>query len=188
MDDVDETPDSVLAARARTGDAAAFGALVVRHQPAAIRLATIVGGSLDDAADIVQEAFVKAYRALPQQRDLAVVRAWMLRIVANEAKNFRRSSSRRTRRDDHYGSWVSATPLDPEAVALATTDAQLLIAALARLGERDRQVIGFRYFAGLTEAETATALDAAAGTVKSRTARALARLRQELDGSGVRGD
>ncbi|TPW14234.1 MAG: RNA polymerase sigma-70 factor, ECF subfamily [Acidimicrobiaceae bacterium] len=153
MDDVDETPDSVLAARARTGDAAAFGALVVRHQPAAIRLATIVGGSLDDAADIVQEAFVKAYRALPQQRDL-----------------------------------VSATPLDPEAVALATTDAQLLIAALARLGERDRQVIGFRYFAGLTEAETATALDAAAGTVKSRTARALARLRQELDRSGVRGD
>jgi RNA polymerase sigma factor (sigma-70 family) len=64
---------------------------------------------------------------------------------------------------------------------LAADDARDLRLALARIGARDRQVLAYRYFAGLSEAETARALDVATGTVKSRTARALGRLRAEME-------
>jgi RNA polymerase sigma factor (sigma-70 family) len=176
-----EPSDADLVTRARAGDNAAFGALVGRFQQAALRLAAAISGSVDDAADIAQEAFVKAHRSLPKLTDPAMVRSWMLRIVANEAKNHLRGRDRRRRRDERYGSWVLAAVPDPEVSALDSDNARDLGVALGRLGTRDRQVLAYRYFAGLTEMETARALDAAVGTVKSRTARALARLRVEME-------
>ncbi len=184
MDDGAAQPDAVLVQRALAGDRRAFGALVERHQAAAIRLATVIGGSVADAPDIAQEAFVKAHAALPRQRESDLVRSWLLRIVANEAKNFRRSRSRRERRDDRFAAAVVSTPLDPAAAAVLATEADALLAAVRRLNGRDRQVIGYRYFGGLSEAETAAALQIAVGTVKSRTARALERLRTELGSEG----
>jgi RNA polymerase sigma-70 factor, ECF subfamily len=177
-----EPSDSELVARACAGDDAAVGALVGRFQVAALRLAAAISGSADDAADIAQEAFVKAIRALPRLADPATVRSWMLRIVANEAKNHLRSRDRRRHRDERYGSWVVAAPPDPEVSALDADDARGLGLALGRIGTRDRQVIAYRYFAGLSEGETALALGVAVGTVKSRTARALARLRADMEG------
>ena len=176
-----EPSDIELVARARAGDGAAFGALVGRYQSAAMRLAAAISGSVDDAADIAQEAFVKAHRSLPKLADPAMVRPWMLRIVANEAKNVLRGRGRRRQREQRYGSWVLAAVSDPESSALAADDARDLGLALGRIGARDRQILAYRYFAGLSEAETARALDVATGTVKSRTARALARLRTELE-------
>ena len=176
-----EPSDSDLVARARAGDAAAFGALVGRYQTAALRLAAAVSGSVVDAADIAQEAFVKAHRSLPKLADPAMVRPWMLRIVANEAKNHLRGRDRRRQRDARYGSWVVAAPPDPEVSALDADTARELGVALGRLAARDRQVLGYRYFAGMSEAETARAVGVAVGTVKSRTARALDRLRIEME-------
>ncbi len=176
-----EPSDSDLVARARAGDAAAFGALVGRYQTAALRLAVAVSGSVVDAADIAQEAFVKAHRSLPKLADPAMVRPWMLRIVANEAKNHLRGRDRRRQRDARYGSWVVAAPPDPEVSALDADTARELGVALGRLAARDRQVLGYRYFAGMSEAETARAVGVAVGTVKSRTARALDRLRIEME-------
>jgi RNA polymerase sigma factor (sigma-70 family) len=176
-----ERSDSELVARARAGDPAAFGALVGRHQTAALRLAAAISGSVDDAADIAQEAFVKAHRSLPRLSDPAMVRSWMLRIVANEAKNHLRGRDRRRRRDERYGSWVVAAVPDPELSALGADEARGLGLALGRIGARDRQVLAYRYFAGLSEVETAAAAGVAVGTVKSRTARALARLRVEME-------
>jgi RNA polymerase sigma factor (sigma-70 family) len=175
-----EPSDTDLVTRARGGDDAAFGALVGRYQTAALRLAAVISGSTDDAADIAQEALVKAHRSLAKLTDPAMVRPWMLRIVANEAKNHLRSRDRRHQRELRYGSWVVAAMPDPEDSVLDADDAHELALALARIGERDRQVLAYRYFAGLSEIETARALDVAAGTVKSRTARALARLRVEM--------
>jgi RNA polymerase sigma-70 factor (ECF subfamily) len=109
-----------------------------------------------------------------------MVRPWMLRIVANEAKNVLRGRARRRQREHRYGSWVMAPASDPESSALDADDARGLGLALGRMAARDRQVLAYRYFAGLSEAETARALGVATGTVKSRTARALARLRAEL--------
>jgi RNA polymerase sigma factor (sigma-70 family) len=176
-----EPSDTDLVARARAGDNAAFGALVGRYQKPALRLATAISGSVDDAADIAQEAFVKAHRSLPKLADPSMVRSWMLRIVANEAKNHLRGRDRRHRRDERYGSWVLAAVPDPEASALDSDDARGLSVALGRLGSRDRQVLAYRYFAGLSEVETAHAAGIPLGTVKSRTARALSRLRTELE-------
>jgi RNA polymerase sigma factor (sigma-70 family) len=175
-----EPTDTDLVTRARAGDAAAFGALVGRHQGAALRVAAAISGSPVDAADIAQEAFVKAHRSLRKLTDPAMVRSWMLRIVANEAKNHLRGRDRRRQRDQRYGSWVVADMPDPEASALDAADARELALALGRIGERDRQMLAYRYFAGLSEAEAAAAAGVPVGTVKSRTARALARLRTEM--------
>jgi RNA polymerase sigma factor (sigma-70 family) len=176
-----EGSDSELVTRARAGDSAAFGALVGRYQTAALRLAAAISGSADDAADIAQEAFVKAHRSLPRLTDPAMVRSWMLRIVANEAKNHLRGRDRRRRRDERFGSWVVAAVPDPERSALDAEDARALGRALGRIGARDRQVLAYRYFAGLSEVETAAAAGVAVGTIKSRTARALGRLRVEME-------
>jgi RNA polymerase sigma-70 factor (ECF subfamily) len=176
-----EPSDTDLVARARAGDGAAFGALVGRYQTAALRLAAAISGSTDDAADIAQEALVKAHRSLPKLTDPAMIRPWMLRIVANEAKNHLRGRYRRRLREERYGSWMIGTLPEPEVSALAADEARDMRVALARIGVRDRQVLAYRYFAGLSEAETARALDVATGTVKSRTARALARLRAEME-------
>jgi RNA polymerase sigma-70 factor (ECF subfamily) len=176
-----EPSDSDLVARARAGDSASFGALVGRYQQAALRLAAAISGSTDEAADIAQEAFVKAHRSLTKLTDPAMVRSWMLRIVANEAKNHLRGRDRRRRRDDRYASWVVATVPDPEATALSSDEARNLAQALGRIGMRDRQVLAYRYFAGLSEVETSVAVGVPLGTVKSRTARALTRLRTELE-------
>jgi RNA polymerase sigma-70 factor (ECF subfamily) len=184
MDDRDEAPDAELAARAAAGDTTAFGALVRRHQAAAIRLATIVGGSIDEAPDIVQEAFVKAYRALAGRPTPDLVRSWMLRIVANEAHNSRRGRDRRVRRDDRYFGRAGVGGEDTMSAALSVLEAELLVDAMGRLHARDREILGYRYFAGLSEAETASALGTAQGTVKSRTARALERLRKDLSSRG----
>jgi RNA polymerase sigma-70 factor (ECF subfamily) len=176
-----EPTDTDLVARARAGDNAAFGALVGRYQTAALRLAAAITGSVVDAADIAQEAFVKAHRSLPRLADPTMVRSWMLRIVANEAKNHLRGRDRRRQRDERYGSWAIATVPDPEGSALDADDAKELGLALGRIGQRDRQVLAYRYFAGLSEAETAAAAGIPLGTVKSRTARALTRLRIEME-------
>jgi RNA polymerase sigma-70 factor (ECF subfamily) len=173
--------DAELTARARDGDVAAYEELVTRYQALAFRVAWLVVRHRGEAEDAVQDAFVKAYYALPRFRPGAPFRPWLLRIVANEARNRGRS----TRRHDRLTIRVAATddPVhspSPEGVALARDDAETLTAALDRLPERDRLVIAYRYLFEMTEAETADALGVRPGTVKSRLSRAMVRLRTEL--------
>ncbi len=172
--------EAALVARARAGDVGAFGELVDRHQRAALRTAFAVGGSESEAEDVTQEAFVKAFRALPRFREGLPVRPWLMQIVANEARNRRRGRGRRERLAVRAAAVGGPGPSSSEDLALASVTAAALRAALARLDDRDRTVIAFRYFAGLSEAETAAALEVPAGTVKSRLSRALERLRAEL--------
>jgi RNA polymerase sigma-70 factor (ECF subfamily) len=184
-DPVDDAADeAVLVARARRGDRDAFGLLVERHQRAALRTAFVVCGTESEADDVAQEAFVKAFRALPRFREGEPLRPWLMRIVANEAKNRRRSRGRRERLAVRAAATAPTSVGSPEELALGAITAAHLREALARLDERDRTVIAFRYFAGLSEAETAAALDVPAGTVKSRLSRALDRLRAQLDEEG----
>ena len=176
---LDDETDELLVGRARAGDRAAYGELVRRHQGAALRLAAGVCGSAEEARDIVQDAFVKGYRSLGRYRGDAPVRSWLLRIVANEAKNEVRGRSRRHRREHHHERLrLVAAESDPvgERVA-AEAEAADLLDLLASLDEHDREVLACRFVAGLNEADTAATLDVPLGTVKSRTARALARAR-----------
>jgi RNA polymerase sigma factor (sigma-70 family) len=181
--------DAELIARARTGDVAAYEELVRRYQDVAIRTAYLVCPETD-ADDAVQESFIKAFAALPRFRDGAPLRPWLLRIVANEARNRRRSAGRRrglalraaAASGDGPG---GATVPGPEAVVIAAETRSELMAALATLRDDDREVLGARFLLDLSEAETAETLGVPRGTVKSRTSRALGRLREALTAAGV---
>jgi RNA polymerase sigma-70 factor (ECF subfamily) len=156
--------------------------LVRRYQQLAFRAAYVVTRSAADAEDAAQEAFVKAYHALSRFRSGAPFRPWLLRIVANEASNRRRSAGRSARlalRAVEDRTSQDAAP-SPEAAVLDDERRRLLLEAVNRLNERDRLVVGYRYFAELPERETAEVLGWRPGTVKSRLSRALARLRVEL--------
>jgi RNA polymerase sigma-70 factor (ECF subfamily) len=177
--------DATLISRTREGDVAAYERLVERYQDGAVRVAYVLCGP-DDATDVAQEAFVKAWRALGRFRDGAPFRPWLLRIVANEARNARRAAGRRARlavRASEDRPSGGAAPSTEEAV-LAAQRRQVVLAALEGLPDTDRDVISCRYFAGLSEAETAAVLGCRAGTVKSRLSRARARLRARLDATG----
>jgi RNA polymerase sigma-70 factor (ECF subfamily) len=168
--------------RARRGEVAAYEELVRRYEEVAYRTAYLVCGDADEARDAAQEGFVRAWRALPTFRSGAEPRPWMLRIVANAARNRRRGSSRRTA----MGLRLAEDPLlggaapSPEGAVLAAERRESLLAALERLSVDDRLVIGLRWFVELDEASMAAALDVPRGTVKSRLSRAMQRLRAEV--------
>ena len=176
--------DEVLVGRARMGDRDAFGELVGRHQRAALRVAAVISGSTEDASDIVQDAMVKVHRGLGSFRGTSAARSWILRVVANEAKNHVRGRVRRLARDDRSARGALDIVDPVESDALDRVEHEEIAAALARLGAADRAVLGCRFVADLSEAETAEVLGVPRGTVKSRTARALTRLRRQLEGSG----
>ena len=178
-----DVSDEELVRRALAQDTAAYGDLVRRHQLVALRLAAGICGSTEEARDIVQDAFVQGYRSLHRYRGEAPVRSWLLRIVANRAKNAIRASSRRRHREDRSAGLERQRAItDPVGDAVAGgRDAAAQLAALAALPARDREVLAARYLAGLTEAETAALLDVPVGTVKSRANRALAHARSLLE-------
>jgi len=172
--------DALLAERARQGDERAFEELVRSYQAVAFRTAYLLTGSPADAEDAAQTGFVKAWTALPRFRPGAPFKPWLLRIVANEAHNRRRSARRRAElelRAAAAGPSGDAAP-SPEGAALGRERRTELLAAVNGLDERDRDVLACRYFLELSEEETAQVLGVRRGTVKSRTARALARLRE----------
>jgi RNA polymerase sigma-70 factor (ECF subfamily) len=171
-----------LVQRAKRGDVEAYEALIRRYQQLAGRTAYVITGSAADAQDAVQEALVKAYAGLARFRDGSPFRPWLLRIVANEAISRRRAANRTVRlalRAAEGRPWEDAAP-SPEGAALARETQRELVAAMGRLRPEDRLVIAYRYWFDLSEAEMATALGCARGTVKSRLSRALRRLRTAM--------
>lgn len=174
--------DAELVERARKGDDAAFNELVRRYEGIALRTAYVISGNAADAEDATQTAFVKAYFALSRFRRRAPFSPWLLRIVANEATNARRSSRRRVSlalRAAEQGQLGDAAP-SSELALLGGRHAEDLVAALNRLPEGERQVVGCRYLLGFTEEETAEILHVPVATVRSRRVRALKRLRADL--------
>lgn len=131
---------------------------------------------------MTQEAFVKAYRALPAFRAGAAFRPWLLRIVANETRNAHRAWRRRSslalrlavRADE-----PDTTP-SPEQSAVTADTGEILLAAINAMPHRDRLVLTCRYFLDLSETETAQVLAWPRGSVKSRLSRALDKLRRAL--------
>src|SRR5438128_11236683 len=175
--------DGDLFARAQRGDKAAYEEIVRRYQEVAFRTAYVITGSTADAEDAAQEGFVKAYRALATFRAGAEPRPWLLRIVANEARNRVRSAGRRQQLELRLAEGFrpgDAAP-SPEAAAIASEERQRLLRLINQLDEDDRLVISSRYFLELSSEETAAALGIPEGTVKSRLSRALARLRARVE-------
>jgi RNA polymerase sigma-70 factor (ECF subfamily) len=177
---LDETE---LIRRAQRGDTHAYEELVHAHQGIAFRTAYVIARNASDAEEAAQDGFVKAWRALGRFREGAPFRPWLLRIVANEASNRRRSAGRRAslalRAAAHEPSGDAAP--SPESALLSAEQRSALLAAVDTLPDEQRDVVALRYFLALSEAEVAETLGIPQGTVKSRTARALERLRETYD-------
>jgi RNA polymerase sigma-70 factor, ECF subfamily len=175
--------ESDLIDRARRGDTHAYEELVHAYQGIAFRTAYLIARNAADAEEAAQDGFVKAWRALGRFRAGAPFRPWLLQIVANEARNRRRSAGRRANlvlRAATEASSGGAAP-SPEAAVLSAEQRTTLLAAVEELPEDQRLVISLRYLLDLSETEVAETLGVPHGTVKSRTARALERLRESYD-------
>src|SRR5262249_29286771 len=164
-----------------------YGSPVAAAQAIGSRVACLAGGSAAEAEEAAQEGFVKAWRALPRFRAGAPFRPWLLAIVANEARNRRRAAGRRAGLALRAAEQAARDPAgpSPEALVLSSARREALLAALNALDERDRSVLTCRFLLELSEEETAAALGCRRGTVKSRTSRALARLRERVGAEEV---
>lgn len=162
--------------RARQGDESAWANLVQQHQDAVFRLTYLLVGDGDEAEDVAQETFIRAFYALYRFDTTRPLRPWLLQIAKNLAHNRRRAVRRYLAA---LGRWWQAVPAQEEAsiVVLQEQEAQELWQAVQQLQRNDQEVIYLRYFLELSVADTAMTLGVAEGTVKSRLSRALARLR-----------
>jgi RNA polymerase sigma-70 factor (ECF subfamily) len=163
--------------RAKHGDMAAFEELTIQHSADAFRLAAAMVGP-DEAADMVQEAFVAAWRTLPTLRDSDRWESWMRSILMNRCRNALRTRSRRPR--------LVVLDMDRPTTArevhepMREVDARWAMQdALAALRPEDRAVIVLHYLADLPLREVAATLGLRLGTVKSRLNSGLRALRAE---------
>ena len=168
--------ESTLIRHAARGDAAAWEPLVLTHQEAVFRLAYLILGDPDDAADIAQEAFLRAWNHIKRFDPTRPLRPWLLSIVANLARNRHRSAGRylatltRVFRNE-------PAPTNIEEKSAQHMEAKELWKAVQSLSMPDQQIVYLRYFLDLSVTETAEVLRVAEGTVKSRLSRALEHLR-----------
>jgi RNA polymerase sigma factor (sigma-70 family) len=174
--------DTLMVQRAQRGDATAYEELVRRYQTVAFRTAWLILTDPDDARDAVQTAFLKAWLAIRQVDASRPFQPWLLTIVANEARNRRRARGRwlaRLAPAKTIDLLVESAPL-PELEAVRRDEAATVLRHLAAMAEADRLTLWCRYVLELGEQETADILGCAVGTVKSRSHRALERLRAHL--------
>lgn len=157
---------------------ARFAAFVEGHRDRAVRLAwRLVGGDAGAAEDVVQDAFVRAWRALDRFRGESSLATWFYRIVVRQAANHRRWRAVRER----MGGWGSADAPDPAPAAAGDPALRARIdGAVAGLSRRQREVFVLVHLEGFTLRETAAVLGRPEGTVKSHLHRALGHLRREL--------
>jgi RNA polymerase sigma-70 factor, ECF subfamily len=168
--------ESIFIRRAMTGDAEAWEPLVRTHQEAVFRFAYLLLGDPDDAEDVAQETFLRAWRYLARFDSTRPLRPWLLSIASNLASNRRRSAGR------YLSALMRAFRDEPPSATLEEKSAQRTQAdhlreAVKTLNNTDQQIVYLRYFLDLSVAETAEALNIAQGTVKSRLSRALEKLR-----------
>ena len=164
---------------ARRGDTHAWELLVQLYQQPVFRLAYLLLGDADDAEDVAQETFLRAYHALGSFDLARPLRPWLMRITTNLCHNWRRSVGRYLAVLQKV---LRSEPVADSIMAQAErlVEGKTLWEAVRRLRLEDQQVIYLRYFLDCSELETAMILGVAQGTVKSRQHRALARLRALL--------
>lgn len=172
--------DADCALRARQGDGSAYAELVARYQDRIYRFLLRLTRSRDDALDIAQETFLRAYQGLPGWQPRAPFAAWLFRIARNLAFDLLRRHQRVefVALDDDAD--VADSAPTPDAALAATQRVGQLEAALARLPLEQREALLLREIEALSYEDIAGVLDVQLGTVKSRIARARAALLASL--------
>lgn len=183
---VDVESDAALSRRARAGDSEAFGVLVNRYMRRAYVHALGIVRSREDALDLSQEAFVRAYRARHTLDPDRAFYAWLYQILRRLCFNFLRDTRTRARlRDAHAADWfVAAAPRpdsNPAREAERAEERRRVSRAIQRLPRREREVLVLKEFEELTYRQIAEALDIPIGTVMSRLYAARKRLAESLD-------
>ncbi|MBT8117311.1 MAG: RNA polymerase sigma factor RpoE [Gammaproteobacteria bacterium] len=178
--------DQALVERVQGGDKAAFDILVQKYQSKIIQLAYRYVHDQDEAMDVAQEAFIKAYKALGRFRGDSAFYTWIYRIAINTAKNYLVASSRRPPRADidavDAEQYDSATGLKeyatPERMLLKDELKETIAGAIENLPDDLRTAITLRELEGMSYEEIAQAMECPIGTVRSRIFRA----RDAIDG------
>ncbi len=166
--------ERALVARARSGDRRAFGELVNRYMQRAYYAALGLIGSHEDALDLSQEAFARAFRARASLDPDRPFYAWLYQIVRRLCFNFLRDRSTRRRRLDEATPWlvqeagVRAAQSDPAKIAERAELRAMVQAAIEKLPDREREVLVLKEFEGLRYREIAELLNVPIGTVMSR--------------------
>jgi RNA polymerase sigma-70 factor (ECF subfamily) len=166
-----------------------FEQLVLPHMPAAFNLAYWIMRSREEAEDVVQEAYLRAYVAFPQfSGDSA--KPWLLSIVRNASYKALRTRKRAGNviffsedlkgKDRDRVEAIAAPEPSPEGSVMAAVERENILAALGELSTDHREVIVLRELEGLSYSEIAQAIEAPVGTVMSRLSRARADLRETL--------
>ena len=183
--------DGALVARAQSGDAAAFEAIMRRHNRLLFRTARGIVGDDDEAQDVVQETYLRAFTALPGFRADAALGTWLARIAINVALDLQRRRGRVVRFDDlpdasgepatEAAMSIHATRGEaPDAAAASAQSLQLLQAAIDSLPPIYRSVFILRAVEELSVEQTASCLGVSADVVKTRYLRARSMLRDAL--------
>lgn len=170
--------EATLIRHAANGDAAAWEPLVLAHQEAVFRLSYLLLGDPDDAEDIAQETFLRAWNHLKRFDITRPLRPWLLSIASNLARNRLRSAGRYLSALMRAFRNEPASPASIEEKSTRHIEASHLWKAVQALSAPDQQIVYLRYFLDLSVGETAEVLKIAEGTVKSRLSRALDRLRE----------
>jgi len=175
-----QATDQKLVERVQKGDKGAFDLLVLKYQHKIVNLIMRYVRDPELALDIAQEAFIKAYRALPRFRGDSAFYTWMYRIAVNTAKNHLAAQRRRPmdveldlQDPEQYDLHAKLKETDtPEAVALGDELQETVERAIAALPEDLRTAIVLRELEGMSYEEIAQTMDCPVGTVRSRIFRA----------------
>jgi len=173
--------DAELVRRAQEGDELALGALVERHQDAAFRVALSLVGDPDLAQDVVQDAFVRAFRALGGFRGDAAFRTWLLTITANAARGTLRKRGRRRESSLDAVAPVASEGVDPEERAVVGDEAARARAMLEKLPEKQRLAVQLRVDEGLSFKEIGEVIGSSEGAARVNYFHGIHRLREWME-------
>ena len=185
----DREIDRQLVARAQRGDKQAFNLLVEKYQRKLARLLSRFIRDPAEVEDVTQEAFIKAYRALPAFRGDSAFYTWLYRIGINTAKNYLMAMGRRAPTSTEVGAeeaegFEEGEQLrdinTPESVLLSNEIAQTVNSTIEKLPEDLRRAIQMREIEGMSYEDIAQAMDCPIGTVRSRIFRAREAIAEQL--------
>ena len=172
--------DQILVERVQQGDKKAFNLLVTKYQQKVTNLVSRYVSNQSDVPDIVQDAFIKAYQALPNFKGNSAFYSWLYRIAVNTAKNYGTAQGRRPPSNDvdiadaelYEGAEALRENASPEKMLLTQEIKTLIFSTIAQLPDDLRIAINFREIEGLSYEEIATIIGCPVGTVRSRIFRA----------------